>query len=99
MITKQQYRRLMNEQQTTGTLSQSAMKAGMSRPTARKYWKAGQAPEEQQAKHAWRTRVDPLKAIWSQAEGMLAEAPDLEAKVLFEHLRAAVPWAVPVNWG
>ena len=94
MITKQQYRRLMNEQQTTGNLSQSAMKAGMSRPTARKYWKAGQAPEEQQAKHAWRTRVDPLKAIWSQAEGMLAEAPDLEAKVLFEHLRAAVPWAV-----
>jgi transposase InsO family protein len=25
---------------------------------------------------------------------MLAEAPDLEAKVLFEHLRAAEPWAV-----
>jgi len=25
---------------------------------------------------------------------MLTEAPDLEAKVLFEHLRAAAPWAV-----
>ena len=94
MITKQQYRQLMNEQQATGNLSKSAMKAGMSRPTARKYVTAGQPPEELQAKHAWRTRSDPLKEIWSQAEGMLAEAPDLEAKILFEHLRAAAPWAV-----
>ena len=94
MITKQQYRRLMNEQQATGNLSKSALKAGMSRPTGRKYLAAGQGPEELQARHDWRTRIDPLKEIWSQAEGMLAEAPELEAKVLFEHLRAAAPWAV-----
>lgn len=65
------------------------MKAGMSRPTARKYLKAGQPPEELQAKHAWRTRPDPLESIWPRAETMLVEAPDLEAKALFEYLCAA----------
>ena len=94
MITKQQYRRLMNENQETGNVSNSAMKAGMSRPTARKYLQAGQPPEELQAKHTWRTRTDPLEEIWPRAQAMLSEAPDLEAKALFEHLWAAEPWAV-----
>lgn len=94
MITKQQYRRLMSENQETGNVSISAMKAGMSRPTARKYLQAGQPPEELQAKHSWRTRIDPLEEIWPKAEVMLTEAPDLEAKTLFEHLRQAEPWAV-----
>jgi len=93
MITKQQYRRLMNENQETGNVSISAMKAGMSRPTARKYLKAGQPPGELQAKHTWRTRTDPLEEIWPKAEAMLAEAPDLEAKALFEHLWQAELWA------
>lgn len=84
----------MNEHQATGKTSVSALKAGMSRPTARKYLQAGQGPEELQAKHSWRTRADPLKGVWAKAEEMLAAAPDLEAKVLFEHLRALEPWAV-----
>lgn len=85
MITKQQYRKLMSLYQETGNVSDSAMKAGMSRPTARKYLEAGQPPHELQAKHTWRTREDPLTAIWPQAEAMLKEAPDLEAKALFEY--------------
>jgi transposase len=94
MITKQQYRRLMSKHQETGNVSVSAMKAGMSRPTARKYLEAQQTPEQLQAKHTWRTRPDPLAEIWPQAEGMLAEAPELEAKALFEHLREQVPGSV-----
>jgi transposase len=86
MITKQQYRKLMSEYQETGNLGDSAMKAGMSRPTARKYLEANQPPDELQAKHTWRTREDPLERIWPHAEAMLAEAPDLEAKALFEFL-------------
>jgi transposase len=86
MITKQQYRKLMSEYQETGNVSHSAMKAGMSRPTARKYLEAAQPPEELQAKHTWRTREDPLEKIWQHAEARLAEAPDLEAKALFEFL-------------
>ena len=94
MITKQQYRRLMNEYQATGNVTESAMKADVSRPTARKYLEAGQTPEQLQTKRHWRTRPDPLAKIWPKAEAMLVEAPDLEAKVLFEHLRSQAPWEV-----
>jgi len=94
MITKHQYRTLMSEYQETGSVTTSAMKADMSRPTARKYVAAAQPPNELQVKHTWRTRADPLAEIWPQAAVMLAEAPDLEAKVLFEYLRERSPWAV-----
>jgi len=93
MITKQQYRRLMSEYQVTGKVTASAMKADVSRPTARKYLEAGQPPNELQAKHSWRTREDPLEEIWPQAVVMLEEAPDLEAKALFEYLWERSPWA------
>lgn len=72
----------------------SALKAGMSWPTAQKYLEAGRPPHELQAKHTWRTRQDPLKEIWPQAQVMLEEAPDLEAKALFEYLWERFPWAV-----
>lgn len=94
MITKQQYRRLMNEYQATGNVTESAMKADVSRPTARKYLEAGQPPAELQAKRTWRTRPDPLAQIWPKAKAMLLEAPGLEAKVLFEHLWSHAPWEV-----
>src|SRR5512133_1227856 len=94
MITKQQYRRLMSEYQETGNVMVSAMKADMSRPTARKYLQAGQPAAELQAKHTWRTRVDPLETIWPAAEAMLKEAPELEAKALFEHLAPKSPGVV-----
>ncbi|MBI3733333.1 MAG: IS21 family transposase [Chloroflexi bacterium] len=85
MITKQQYRKLMSTYQETGNVTLSALKADMSRPTARKYLEAAQPPSELQAKHTWRTRADPLAEMWPQAEVMLEEAPDLEAKALFEY--------------
>src|SRR5204863_3950074 len=37
------------------------------------------------------TRVDPLMGIWPAAQAMLADAPELEAKALFEHLRERHP--------
>jgi transposase len=91
MITKQQYRRLMSEYQTTGSVTRSAQRADVSRPTARKYLHAGQPPQQLQAKHTWRTREDPLAKIWPQAEWFLNEAPELEAKTLFEHLQEQAP--------
>ena len=93
MITKQQYRKLMNNYQETGNVSNSALRADVSRPTARKYIAATQTPQELQVKHTWRTREDALGEIWPQAEAMLAEAPDLEAKTLFEYLWERSPWA------
>ncbi len=84
----------MSEYQETGSVSVSAMKAGMSRPTARKYLEAQQPPAVLQVRHTWRTRPDPLANIWPRAEAMLAEAPDLEAKALFEHLCQVAPESV-----
>lgn len=56
------------------------MKADISRPTARKYLEAQQPPDRLQVKHTWRTRPDPLAAIWPHAEAMLRQAPELKAR-------------------
>lgn len=64
----------------------SAMKAGMTRKTAGKYLSQDNVMEQRQVPHTWRTREDPLKEIWPKALEMLREAPELEAKALFEHL-------------
>src|SRR3974377_2617525 len=66
----------------------------MSPRIGRSFLQAGQAPQELQAKHTWRTREDPLVEIWPQALAMLEEAPDLEAKTLFEYLWERSPAAV-----
>ena len=86
MITNKQYQRLMSEYEKTGKIVVSAMKADVHPQTARKYLEAVQPPTELQAKHIWRTRPDPVAGIWEQAEQMLSQAPELEAKELFEHL-------------
>jgi len=86
MITNKQYQRLMSEYEKTGKIVVSAMKADVHPQTARKYVAAIQPPEELQAKHTWRTRADQVAAIWEQAEQMLTQAPELEAKELFEYL-------------
>ena len=41
--------------------------------------------------HTWRTRKDPLERIWPEALKMLREAPELEAKALFDHLSQSHP--------
>jgi hypothetical protein len=88
MITKQQYKRLMNEYEKTGKITDSAMKADVDRHTARKYIEAGKCPAELQAKHTWRTRPDPLDQVWEEVTRMLRDAPELEAKTLFEYFLA-----------
>lgn len=94
MIAKQKYHRLMKEYQSTGNVTLSAMKADVSRPTARKYVEAQQPPDPLQVKHTWRTRPDPLAAVWPEAEGMLRNAPELEAKTLLEHFQGRELWNI-----
>lgn len=91
MITEQQYQRLMNEYQSSGVVDHAAMKAGMDRKTARRYLRTGLRPAELRQPHTWRTREDPLAAIWPETERWLEESPEVEAKALFEHLLAAHP--------
>lgn len=89
MITEQQYQRLMSVYAKTGVLGTAAMKAGMHRETAAKYLAAGHGPQPE--KKRGRRRPDPLTTIWPQAERLLADAPELEAKALFEHVLAHDP--------
>jgi hypothetical protein len=89
VVTRNQLTKLVRERNQGTTISMSAMKAGMSRKTGSKYLAQDDALEQRQDPHLWRTREDPLKAIWPPALLMLREAPELEAKALFEHLLPA----------
>ena len=79
-------RKLMEEYQKTGKLSRAALRADLDRKTARKYLRAGKLPSEMKRDRSWRTRPDPFVGHWEEAEAMLREAPELEAKTLFEWL-------------
>ena len=74
------------EYQKCGKLQMAALKAGMNRDTAAAYLASGQLPSERDVARNWRTRQDPFAAHWAEAEAMLREAPELEAKALFEWL-------------
>ena len=86
MITEQQYQRMMNQYAKSGVRGTAAMKAGMHRETATKYLEAGEGPQPE--KKRGRRRPDPLTTIWPGAERLLLDAPEVEAKALFEHLLA-----------
>lgn len=86
MITLKQYGVLLRKYAQTNNMSISALKAGVDRKTARKYLKAQQPPDQLQQPRRWRNRPDPLEAVWPTAARMLTDAPELEAKSLFELL-------------
>lgn len=91
-VTDAQVRKFMEEHSKTGDVSFAAMKAGIDRKTGRKYLKSGTLPsQERSAIRTWRTREDPLEAHWPEVEAMLVDAPELEAKVLFEWLVGQYP--------
>jgi hypothetical protein len=82
VVKRTQLTRLVFERNQGRTISMSAMKAGMSRNTARKYLRQNEVIEQRQVPHTWRTRQDPLEAVWEQALTMLRDALELEAKAL-----------------
>ena len=70
----------------------AAMKAGMNRRTAAKYLELGKLPSElQPADRPWQTRKNPFEQHWPMVEAWLQNAPELEAKFLFEHLCETFP--------
>ena len=83
----------MEEMQKQGGIGLAAMRAGMDRKTARKYVCAGKLPSELRKPHLWRTREDPFAADWPALMRMLEEAPELEARTLFDHLLGLKPEA------
>lgn len=90
-VTDQQVRRLLMEHQKNGQIQKAALKAGMTRKTAAKYIHDGRLPSERIVQRDWLTRPNPFEAHWAEAETMLRETPELEAKALFEWLTEQHP--------
>lgn len=86
-----QVRKLMEEMTNHGQVGRAALRAGMDRKTARKYVQCGQLPSGRKRRRSYRTRPDPFDADWAWLEAQLEQAPELEAKVLFEALQAQQP--------
>jgi len=81
----------MEEFGKTGNKGISALRAGMSRNTATKYLKLGKLPSELKQARTWRTRPDPFEKDWPEISHRLRDAPELEAKALFEDLLVRYP--------
>jgi hypothetical protein len=76
----------MDEMSKHGQVGKAALRAGLHRNTARRYLVAGQLPSELKQPRTWRTRADPFAADWEEIAARLEDAPELEAKILFEDL-------------
>ena len=85
-VSNAQVRKLMEETSKHGMLGLAALKAGMDRKTAAKYIKLGKYPSDLTTERTWRTREDPFEKDWPEILERLEDAPELEAKALFEHL-------------
>ncbi len=91
MTTDAQVRKLMEEMTKHGKVGVAALRSGVDRKTARKYLKAGKLPSEMGVERTWRTRPDPFAQDWDAVVGRLQDAPELEARALFEDLLARFP--------
>ncbi len=85
--TDAQVRIIMRERSRGKTQEQAAAKANLkSRKTVQKYEELGKLPSDLKQPRNYRTRRDPFAADWPEAVKMLENAPELEAKALFEWL-------------
>jgi len=76
----------MQELAKCGDVGRSAARVGLSANTGRKYRVAGTLPSDLKKPRYWRTRKDPFAADWPWIEEQLRLSPELESKILFEHL-------------
>ncbi len=86
-----QVRKLMEELNAHGQKGVAALRAGMDRKTGLKYVQLGKLPSELKQPRTYRTRPDPFEDDWPWVEAQIADAPGLEAKILFEALQAHRP--------
>ena len=85
--TDAQVRIIMRERRKGSTQEQAAVKANLnSRKTVWKYERLGKLPRELKRPRQYRTRDDPFEEDWDAVEALLDQAPELEAKTLFEWL-------------
>ena len=96
--TDAQVRILMRERKKGRTQEQAAAKANLrSRKTVAKYERLGQLPSRLKKPRTYRTRPDAFAEDWPEMEQMLRDAPELEAKALFDWLREQRPGKYKAN--
>jgi hypothetical protein len=81
----------MEEHTKHGRVDLASLRSGMHRNTGRKYLRAGKVPSELRRPQKWKTRPDPFEEDWAEIAERLSEAPELEAKALFEDLCERYP--------
>src|ERR1035437_1268914 len=85
--TDAQVRLMMKERSKGKTQEQAAVKANLrNRKTVQKYEQLDKLPNELKRPRQYRTRPDPFETDWGEVEKKLQEAPELEAKTLFDWL-------------
>lgn len=89
--TDAQVKKLMEELNKGAGVGVAAARAGLDRKTARKYRATSALPSTLRPPRAWLTREDPFDDDWPLVEAMLEDAPELEAKTLFEWLQGERP--------
>jgi hypothetical protein len=93
--TDAQVKELRKALQRGASLAQAAMRADMDRKTARKYRDPPELPSQRRTPRTWRTRADPLAAVWPQLAELLQREPALQARTLLAWLqreRPGQPW-------
>jgi hypothetical protein len=76
---------MMKERNQGKTQEQAAVKANVrSRKTVQKYEQLGEMPSDLKQARRYRTRPDPFETDWAEVEKRLQDAPELEAKTLFD---------------
>lgn len=72
-------------------LFRAALRVGATEKTARKYVRAGRLPSDMKQERTYRTREDPFEEAWPRVAAMLEDAPELEAKTIFDYLTTERP--------
>jgi hypothetical protein len=94
-VTDAQVKELRLWLQLGASLKKAAMKAGMDRKSGRKYRGSSPLPSERRGPRHWRTRPDPLAAVWPEIEEQLMREPGLQATTLLGWLQAVYPGVCP----
>jgi len=90
-VTDAQVRKLMEEHSKHGRVGLASIKAGMDRKTGRKYIQSGMFPSQEVGEREYRTRDDPFADDWPKLKVMFEQAPELEAKAVFDWLMKREP--------
>ena len=83
MKTDSEVHRMIRERNKGKTLEQTAARANMSVPTARKYLRSGKLPSQLKQPRAYRTRPDPFANDWPWIQAHLERDNALQAQTLF----------------